>query len=106
KSKPYAGKFFMSGAAAGRVLVFDPKVRLERPQYDGNLPSRITPEEWMAEIGPFLARESRRRGLPIRIEGEHITIRLEGEWRRWRYDEAFAKIIPIKVAKAAQEKGV
>jgi hypothetical protein len=42
----------------------------------------------------------------VRIEGEHITVRLEGEWRRWRYDEAFAKLIPVKVAKAAQEQGV
>ena len=27
KPRPYAGKFFMSGAAAGRVLVFDPRAR-------------------------------------------------------------------------------
>jgi hypothetical protein len=40
------------------------------------------------------------------IEDEHITVRLEEEWRRWRYDEAFAKLIPLKVAKAAQEQGV
>ena len=33
-------------------------------------------------------------------------MRLEGEWRRWRYDEAFAKLIPLEVAKAAQEQGV
>jgi hypothetical protein len=44
--------------------------------------------------------------LPIRVEGEHITVRLEGQWQRWRYDEAFAKLIPIKVAKAAQAAGV
>ena len=32
-------------------------------------------------------------------------MRLEGEWRRWRYDEAF-ELIPLEVAKAAQERGV
>ena len=106
KSKPYSGKFLMSGAAAGRVFVFDPKVKLEPAQYRGNVLSAITPEEWAKELGPFIARESRRRGVPVRVEGEHITVRLEGEWRRWRYDEAFAKLIPIKVAKASQEKGV
>ena len=33
-------------------------------------------------------------------------MRLEGQWQRWRHDEAFAKLIPIKVAKAAQQQGV
>ncbi|MEK7330593.1 MAG: hypothetical protein AAB113_07305, partial [Candidatus Eisenbacteria bacterium] len=106
KPKPYAGKFFMSGAAAGRVFVFDPQVKLDPAQYHGNVLTAITPDEWAKDLGPFVARESRRRGLPIRIEGEHITVRLEGQWQRWRYDEAFAKLIPIKVAKAAQELGV
>src|SRR5439155_8058510 len=106
KDKPYAGKFLMSGAAAGRVFVFDPQVKLDRAQYRGNVLSAITPEEWAKDLGPFLGAEARRRGLPIRIEGEHVTVRLEGEWRRWRYDEAFAKLIPLKVAKAAQEKGI
>jgi hypothetical protein len=96
----------MSGAAAGRVFVFDPLVKLDPAQYHGNLLSAITPEEWTQELAPFVAREAKRRGVPIRIEGEHITVRLEGEWRRWRFDEAFAKFIPIKVAKASQEKGV
>jgi glutamate synthase domain-containing protein 3 len=106
RPQPYAGKFFMSGAAAGRVFVFDPRVKLDPAQYRGNVLSAITPEEWAKDLGPFIAREARRRGAPIRIEGEHVTVRLEGEWRRWRYDEAFAKLIPIKVAKAAQEQGV
>jgi hypothetical protein len=106
KPKPYAGKFFMSGAAAGRVFVFDPLVRLDPGQYHGNVLTAITPEEWTRDLGPFVAREARRRGLPIRVEGEHITVRLEGQWQRWRYDEAFAKLIPIKVAKAAQAQGV
>jgi len=106
KYKPYSGKFLMSGAAAGRVFVFDPLVKLDPAQYHGNVLSAITPEEWSKDLAPFLGAESKRRGLPIRIEGEHITVRLDGEWRRWRYDEAFAKLIPVKVAKAAQEKGV
>ena len=33
-------------------------------------------------------------------------MRLEGEWRRWRYDEAFTRLIPVKVAKASQERGI
>ena len=57
-------------------------------------------------MGPLVARESARRGVPVRVEGDHITVRLEGEWRRWRYDEAFAKLVPLKVAKESQEKGV
>jgi glutamate synthase domain-containing protein 3 len=106
RPKPYAGKFFMSGAAAGRVFVLDPFVKLDPAQYHGNVLSAITPEEWSREVGPFIAREARRRGVPLRVEGEHLMLRLEGEWRRWRHDEAFTKLIPIKVAKAMQEKGV
>ena len=88
------------------MFVFDPLARLDPAQYHGNVLSSITPEEWSRDLAPLVATESRRRGLPIRIEGEHITVKLEGEWRRWRYDEAFAKIIPVKVAKAAQQMGV
>lgn len=106
KHKPYAGKFFMSGAAAGRVFVFDPRVALDPAQYHGNVLSAISASEWAEDLGPFVARESRRRGLPIRIEGEHVTVRLDGQWQRWRYEEAFAKLIPVKVAKSSQEKGV
>ena len=106
RPRPYSGKFFMSGAAAGRVFVFDPEVRLEPAQYRGNVLSAVTPEEWTRDLAPFVERESRRRGVPLRIEGEFITVRLEGQWRRWRYDEAFAKLVSVKVAKASQEKGV
>jgi hypothetical protein len=96
----------MSGAAAGRVFVFDPFNRLDPAQYRGNVLSGITPEEWSKDLAPFIEREARRRGAPIRIEGDSLRVRLEGEWQRWRYDEAFAKIIPVKVAKASQEKGI
>src|SRR5262249_54691594 len=83
KYKPYSGKFLRPGAAAGRVFVFDPLVRLDPAQYHGNVLSSITPDEWAKELAPFVGAEARRRGLPIRIEGEHFTIRLEGEWRRY-----------------------
>jgi hypothetical protein len=106
KPKPYAGKFFMSGAAAGRVFVFDPFFRLDPAQYHGNVISSIPREEWTRDLAPFLAAESKRRGAPIRIEGDYISIRLDGDWQRWRYDEAFSRIIPIKVAKASQQQGV
>jgi hypothetical protein len=66
----------------------------------------IAAEEWSRDLVPFSAVEAKRRGVPIRIEGEHMAVRLEGEWRRWRHNEAFAKLIPIKVAKASQETGV
>src|SRR5258706_3839800 len=106
KPKPYSAKFFMSGAAAGRVFVFDPFFRLDPAQYHGNVITAITKEEWTRDLAPFLAQESRRRGAPLRIEGDHLTIRLDGEWQRWRYEEAFTKIIPIKVAKAASAAGI
>ncbi len=106
RPKPYAGKFLMSGAAAGRLFVFDPMVKLDPAQYRGNVLSAIGTSEWSDELAPFLAREAKRRGLPLRIEGEHVTVRLDGNWKRWRYDEAFAKLVPIKVAKAAQQQGI
>ncbi|HTK31392.1 MAG TPA: glutamate synthase-related protein [Candidatus Saccharimonadaceae bacterium] len=106
RPRPYSGKFFMSGAAAGRVFVFDPEVRLDAAQYRGNVLNAIGAEEWSRDLAPLLAREARRRGLPLRIEGEHLMLRLDGEWRRWRFDEAFAKLVPLKVAKAAQQAGI
>jgi len=81
-------------------------VRLDPAQYHGNVLSSILAEEWTREVAPFIAREARRRGLPLRIDGDYVTLRLEGHWRRWRYDEAFARLIPLKVAKAAQQQGV
>ncbi|HEY6865754.1 MAG TPA: hypothetical protein VI792_00760, partial [Candidatus Eisenbacteria bacterium] len=106
RPKPYAAKFFMSGAAAGRVFVFDPYNRLDPAQYRGNVLSGITAEEWGKDLAPFLEREARRRGAPVRVEGDDVWVRLEGEWQRWRYTEAFAKLIPVRVAKAAQELGI
>lgn len=106
KPKPYAGKFLMSGSAAGRVFLFDPERRLDPAQHRGNVPDAITPEEWVTDVGPFIAREAHRRGAPIRVEGDEIAVRLDGAWRTWRYGEAFVKLVPIKVARALQKKGV
>ena len=94
RPKPYAGKFLMSGAAAGRVVLFDPTHALAPEQHEGNDRVPIEPEEWANDIAPFLADETRRRGIPIAIEGELFQVRLEGEWRTWHYSEAFIKLVP------------
>jgi len=94
RQRPYAGKFFMSGAAAGRVFVFDPVRALDPAQYEGNAVEAVTAAEWTGELGPFIAREAHRRGAPIRIDGSQIEIRLGGAWQRWRYNEAFVKLVP------------
>ena len=106
RPSPYGGKFFMSGAAAGRVFVFDPLVKLNPAQYQGNVLSSIPQQEWAREVAPFIAAEARRRSLPIRIDGDFLTLRLEGQWRRWRYDEAFARLIPIAIVKSAEQQGI
>jgi hypothetical protein len=106
RARPYLGKFFMSGAAAGRVFVFDPERRLDPEQYRGNVPEPIAPEVWAGDLAPFLAREVARRGVPIRIEGDDIAVRLQGAWRRWRYDEAFLQLVPRTVARKLVKRGV
>jgi glutamate synthase domain-containing protein 3 len=106
KPKPYAGKFFMSGAAAGRVFVFDPDDRLDPAQYHGNVAEEITELEWNAHLAPFLAAEAARRGAPLRVEGDEVVVRLEGEWRRWRYDECFLQLVPQKVSRRLVKRGV
>jgi glutamate synthase domain-containing protein 3 len=94
RPRPYAGKFFMSGAAAGRVFVFDPSRALEPGQYEGNAVGAVTAEEWTRELAPFVAREAGLRGAPIRIDENQIEMRLAGTWQRWRYDQAFVKLVP------------
>ena len=106
KPRPYAGKFFMSGAAAGRVLVFDPQGALDPAQYHGNVVHEIAADDWQALIGPFIADEARRRGLPLRVEGDDLVVRLQGQWRRFRYDEAFLQLIPQKVARKLARQGI
>jgi len=106
RAKPYFGKFFMSGAAAGRVFVFDPEDRLEPAQYHGNVLEEITEHEWRDELAPYLAAEAARRGVPLRVEGDDLVIRLAGEWRRWRYDQCFIQLVPQKVARRLARRGV
>src|SRR5206468_11087923 len=52
RERPYGGKFLMSGAAAGRVYVFDPLVRLDAAQYKGNVLSSIPAGEWKQQVAP------------------------------------------------------
>jgi hypothetical protein len=106
KPRPYSGKFFMSGAAAGRVLVFDPQRALDPAQYHGNVAQEIAPDDWRGLVGPFIATEAARRGLPLRVEDDDLVVRLQGEWRRFRYDEAFLQLIPQKVARKLARRGV
>jgi glutamate synthase domain-containing protein 3/ferredoxin len=106
RPKPYAGKFLMSGAAAGRVFLFDPDGHLDPAQHVGNVPGEITPDEWSAQLGPFIADEARRRGAPIRIDGESISVRLLGNWRTYHFTKAFLKLVPAHAAStAAPAKG-
>jgi hypothetical protein len=57
-------------------------------------------------VGPFIAGAAPRRGLPLRVEGDELVLRLQGEWRRYRYDEAFVQLIPQKVARKLAKQGV
>ncbi len=106
KAKPYFGKFFMSGAAAGRVFVFDPENRLEPAQYRGNVIEELAAHEWRDELAPYLAAEAARRGVPLRVEGDDVLVRLAGEWKRWRYDECFIQLVPQKVSRRLAKRGV
>ena len=106
KAKPYFGKFFMSGAAAGRVFVFDPEDRLVEAQYRGNVLEEITAKEWRDVLAPFVAAEAAKRGAPVRVEGDELVIRLDGEWKRWRYDECFIQLVPQKVSRRLAKRGV
>ncbi|HEV8480554.1 MAG TPA: glutamate synthase-related protein [Candidatus Eisenbacteria bacterium] len=98
RPRPYAGKFFMSGAAAGRVFVLDPERRLEPEQYRGNVIMPISPAEWARDVVPLLETEARLRGAPMRADADSFSLRLGGEWRRWPFAEAFSKLVPSKVA--------
>ncbi len=106
RAKPYFGKFFMSGAAAGRVFVFDPEDRLDPAQYRGNVLEEISAGEWRDVLAPFVAAEAARRGAPVRVEGDDLLMRLDGAWRRWRYDECFIQLVPQKVARRLAKRGV
>jgi ferredoxin len=98
RPRPYAGKFFMSGAAAGRVYLLDPERRLEPEQYRGNVAVPVTATEWARDVAPLLNTEARLRGAPMLAEPDAFAIRLGGTWRRWPFAEAFLQLIPSKVA--------
>ena len=106
RARPYSGKFFMSGAAAGRVFVFDPERRLHPEQYHGNVVDEIEDEEWRRDLAPFLAEEARRRGVPLRVEGDEVVLLLEGEWRRWHFRDCFLQLVPLKVSRKLAKAGV
>ncbi|MFQ5600849.1 MAG: glutamate synthase-related protein [Candidatus Krumholzibacteriia bacterium] len=105
RRRPYAGKFFMSGAAAGRVFVFDPDGRMEAAQVHGNESQRPTAEEWDRDVGPFVTAEAAKRGLPIQVVPGGLRIRLAGEWREYACGEAFTKYVPIRISRSAQRLG-
>ncbi len=105
RPRPYAGKFFMSGAAAGRVFVFDPERRMEQAQFHGNDAVPPSRDEWQKELGPFLAAEAARRGLPLQVAPEGLRILLDGAWRDYAYDACFTKYVPRRIPRSAQRQG-
>jgi hypothetical protein len=96
----------MSGAAAGRVFVFDPDGRLDPEQYRGNVVDEIEDEEWRRDLAPFLVEEARRRGVPLRVSGDEVALELEGEWRRWHYRDCFVQLVPLRVSRKLAKAGV
>ena len=55
---------------------------------------------------PLLNGEAFLRGAPMRADARSFSVQLEGAWQSWPYDEAFLKLIPIKVASALAARGV
>jgi len=96
----------MSAVAARRAFVFDPEARLEPAQYHGNVIEEITAAEWAADLAPFLAAEAARRGAPLRVEDDEVVLRVQGEWKRRRYDECFIQLVPQKVSRRLAKRGV
>ena len=106
RPRPYAGKFFMSGAAAGRVFVFDPEKRMQDAQVQGNEATPVGVAEWDEEVGPMLARAAAERGLPIEVKPGGLRIQLEGTWREYSCHEAFTRYQPISVPRSVQRQGI
>ena len=106
RSRPYSGKFFMSGAAAGRVYVFDPERRMERAQSYGNLAEPVEAVEWDTEVGPFVAAEAAKRGLPIEQFPGGVRLCIDGDWREYGCGEAFLRYTPVRVPRSVQRQGV
>jgi len=93
-------------AAARRVFVVDLVGRLDPAQYHGNVIGEITAAEWAGDLAPFLAAEAARRGVPLRVEDDEVMLRLQGEWKRWRYDDCFVQLVPQKVSRRLATRGV
>jgi glutamate synthase domain-containing protein 3 len=106
RTRPYAGKFFMSGAAAGRVFVFDPHKRIEPAQVHGNEASPVTAKEWDAEVGGFIAAAAAERSLPVEVRPGGLRIELDGTWHEYACDEAFTRYQPITVPRSVQRQGI
>ena len=102
RPKPYMGKFLLSGAAAGRVFLLDPERRMDPAQHRGNESVPISRSEWDELLAPFLESEARRRGVPLRIEGETLLLRLEGQWNSWHFNEAFVQLVPSQTARTLE----
>ena len=66
----------------------------------------IAPAEWERDVAPLVNGEAFLRGAPMRADAQSFSVQLEGEWTSWPYDEAFVKLIPIKVARALAAQGV
>jgi glutamate synthase domain-containing protein 2/glutamate synthase domain-containing protein 3 len=106
RRRPYAGKFFMSGAAAGRVFVFDPEKRMQPEQVRGNEAAPVTVEEWDEALGAFVASAAAERGLPIEVQPGGLRILLHGTWREYSCDEAFTRYQPISVPRSVLRQGI
>jgi hypothetical protein len=96
----------MSGAAAGRVYMFDPLKHLEPAQHHGNAAERTTEVEWNDEVGPCVAAAAATRALPLEVVRGSIRIAIGGEWRDYACGDAFTKFLPIRIPKSVQRQGV
>jgi len=56
-------------------------------------------------VGPFIAAEAAKRGLPLQVVPEGLRLRIAGAWRDYGYDTAFTKFVPIRIARSAQRQG-
>jgi hypothetical protein len=86
--------------------VFDPERRMEAAQSHGNAAEPATAAEWDAEVGPFVAAEAARRGLPLEVVPGGLRIALGGDWREYACGDAFVKYVPIRIPRSIQRQGV
>ncbi|HZL86108.1 MAG TPA: hypothetical protein VFD07_12115, partial [Candidatus Krumholzibacteria bacterium] len=79
--------------------------RMQAEQFRGNESQRPTRTEWETDLGPFLAAEAAKRGLPLQVEDAGLRILIDATWRDYVFDEAFTKLVPIQISRAAQRHG-